>query len=129
MSKDSTTGCCGAAWGHGAEWCDGKDGRRLCPHWPEKSQTTDPTYVDRLDLHEGPVEMDREPLNRKFSGKLKPITIQPTVEQMIDGILEALEKQRTEIEHLKLVMRECCDAIRDQDDMGALRMLEVALNG
>ncbi len=32
------------------------------------------------------------------------------------------------IEHLRLVMRECCDAIRDQDEIGALRMLEVALN-
>jgi hypothetical protein len=31
------------------------------------------------------------------------------------------------IGHLELVMRECCDAIRDNDEFGALRMLEVAL--
>lgn len=31
------------------------------------------------------------------------------------------------IGHLELVMRECCDAIRDSDEFGALRMLEVAL--
>lgn len=37
---------------------------------PANSQTTRPTYVDRLDLHEGPAETNKEPLNRKFSGKL-----------------------------------------------------------
>lgn len=31
------------------------------------------------------------------------------------------------IQALCIVMVECCDAIRDQDDLGALRMLEVAL--
>ena len=31
------------------------------------------------------------------------------------------------VSHLEMVMRECCDAIRDNDDMGALRMLEIAL--
>lgn len=36
---------------------------------------------------------------------------------------------RAENDHWRLVARECCDAIRDQDDIGALRMLEVALNG
>lgn len=34
-----------------------------------------------------------------------------------------------EIDHLNTVMSECCDAIRDNDEMGALRMLEVCLTG
>ena len=37
---------------------------------PENS-STHPTYVDRLDLHEGPVAMNPEPLNGKLSGKLR----------------------------------------------------------
>ena len=31
------------------------------------------------------------------------------------------------IGHLEKVMRECCDAIRDSNDLGALCMMEVAL--
>jgi hypothetical protein len=31
------------------------------------------------------------------------------------------------VAHLELVMRECCDAIRDSDEFSALRMLEAAL--
>lgn len=36
---------------------------------------------------------------------------------------------RKQLDHWRLVARECCDAIRDQDDTAALRMLKVALNG
>ena len=31
------------------------------------------------------------------------------------------------IGHLEMVMRECCDSIRDNDEFAALKMLEVAL--
>lgn len=43
----------------------------------------------------------------------------------ISDILTSLNR----ISHLEMVMRECCDAIRDSDEFSALRMLEVALNG
>lgn len=38
-----------------------------------------------------------------------------------------LSRVEQRVAHLEMVMRECCDAIRDNDDIGALRMMEVAL--
>lgn len=42
---------------------------------------------------------------------------------------QAVLSLAAETEHVKMVMRECCDAIRDGDEMGAMRMLEVCLTG
>lgn len=72
-----------------------------------KSQTTRPTYVDRLDLHEGPVETNHEPLNRKFSGKLNKTTAM--VDRVTLGIIapkylamrEALERLISQIDEPK----------------------------
>lgn len=40
---------------------------------------------------------------------------------------ECIAACRRHIGRLEMVMRECCDAIRDHDESGALRMLEAAL--
>ena len=63
----------------------------------------------------------------------KPTTAQllrmATVMAMYPRNRDLLIKAADELDHLRIVMMECSDSIRDQDDMGALRMLEVALNG
>lgn len=46
-----------------------------------------------------------------------------------DLALQDHEMLQAKIANLKLVMRHCCDAIRENDEFAALRMLEVALRG
>jgi len=50
-----------------------------------------------------------------------------TTADVVCGLSDMVTAKRQRIAHLEMVMRECCDAIRDGDEFGALRMLEVAL--
>lgn len=52
---------------------------------------------------------------------------QATTEKSHYYVASVLRDAMAEIAHVHLVMRECADSIRENDEFAALRMLEVAL--